>query len=408
MLRVAEHAERTDTGRHRRTNEDSYVARSPLFVVADGMGGAQAGEVASRTAIEVLGHGLPAGEGSVEQRLRDVVQSANERIHALSVADEGYAGMGTTLTAAHVGEHDVTIVHVGDSRCYRLREGSLERLTVDHTLVEELVRQGRLAPEEVGDHPQRSIVTRVLGPEALVRVDTHTYPSRAGDLFLLCSDGLTTMIGEDELLAAMITAQDLRSAARQLVELANAAGGRDNITVLLFRLDDVTAGGDDQATRAGSQALRADAVRRAVAEADTTRELAAPAPDAAPAQPAAPAVLDAPAALSEPAPRPARRRRIPGGLVAVVVVAAILVAGAYLATQAVYFVGSDRDGFVTVYRGVPYGVLGVDLYQEVYVSGVSAAQLPVRQRTAVSEHELRSREDADDLVRQIELGRAGG
>ena len=160
MLRVAEHAERTDTGRHRRTNEDSYVARAPLFVVADGMGGAQAGEVASRTAIEVLGAGLPAGEGSVEQRLRDVVQSANERIHALSVADEGYAGMGTTLTAAHVGEHDVTIVHVGDSRCYRMREGALERLTVDHTLVEELVRQGRLAPEEVGDHPQRSAPAR--------------------------------------------------------------------------------------------------------------------------------------------------------------------------------------------------------------------------------------------------------
>ena len=104
--------------------------------------------------------------------------------------------MGTTLTAAHVGEHDVTIVHVGDSRCYRLRDGELERLTVDHTLVEELVRQGRLAPEEAGDHPQRSIVTRVLGPEALVRVDTHTFPARDGDVFLLCSDGLTTMLGE--------------------------------------------------------------------------------------------------------------------------------------------------------------------------------------------------------------------
>ena len=148
MLRVAEHAERTDTGRHRRTNEDAYVARAPLFAVADGMGGAQAGEVASRTAVEVLSDGLPGGEGSVEDRLRGIVQGANERIHALSVADEERAGMGTTLTLAHVGERDVTVAHVGDSRCYRLRDGELERLTVDHTLVEELVRQGRLDPEE--------------------------------------------------------------------------------------------------------------------------------------------------------------------------------------------------------------------------------------------------------------------
>jgi protein phosphatase len=412
MLRVAEHAESTDTGRHRRTNEDAYVARAPLFVVADGMGGAQAGEVASRTAVEVLGRGLPAGAGSVEERLCDAVQAANERIHQLSVADEGYAGMGTTLTAAHVGDHEVTVVHVGDSRCYRLRGGRLEQLTVDHTLVEELVRQGRLAPEEVGDHPQRSIVTRVLGPEALVRVDTHTFPARSGDLFLLCSDGLTTMVGETEVAAELAGGGDLRTSARRLVQLANDAGGRDNITVVLFRLEELDVAGADEATRAGANALRADEVRRAVADAEATREVARP-------EPSRPGAAGAPlgdAGRSAAVPRPApaappparRRRRVPGGLIAALVIGAIVIAGGYLATQAVYFVGTDDDGFVTVYRGVPYDVLGLDLYQEVYVSGVSAAQLAERQRTAVAGHKLRSREDADDLVRQFELGRAGG
>ena len=406
MLRVAEHAERTDTGRHRRSNEDSYVARAPLFVVADGMGGAQAGEVASQTAIDVLRGGLPADGGSVEQRLRDVVQSANEKVYALSVSHVDYAGMGTTLTAAHVGEHDVTIVHVGDSRCYRLRDGALERLTVDHTLVEELVRQGRLAPEQVGDHPQRSIVTRVLGPEAVVRADTHTYPARGGDVFLLCSDGLTTMIDEGAVAATLSDAADLRAAASALVALANAAGGRDNITVLLFRLEEVAPGDPDEATRAGTDALSSEDVRQALAEAEQQ-------PDVSP-QVAGPPIESAQAAVPRAPRSPAAgdvrktRRRVPGGLIAGLVIAAIMLAGGYLATQAVYFVGTQDDGFVTVYRGVPYDILGLTLYTEVYVSGVSAAQLPARQRASVAGHELRSREDADELVRQFELGRVGG
>lgn len=406
MLRVAEHAERTDTGRHRRSNEDSYVARAPLFVVADGMGGAQAGEVASQTAIDVLRGGLPAAGGSVEQRLRDVVQSANEKVYALSVSHVDYAGMGTTLTAAHVGEHDVTIVHVGDSRCYRLRDGALERLTVDHTLVEELVRQGRLAPEQVGDHPQRSIVTRVLGPEAVVRADTHTYPARGGDVFLLCSDGLTTMIDERAVAATLDEAADLRAAASALVAAANAAGGRDNITVLLFRLEEVALGDPDEATRAGTDALSSEDVRLALAEAEQQPDVSPPV--------ARPPIESAQAALPR-APRPPAadglrktRRRVPGGLIAGLVIAAIMLAGGYLATQAVYFVGTQDDGFVTVYRGVPYDILGLTLYNEVYVSGVSAAQLPARQRASVAGHELRSREDADELVRQFELGRVGG
>ncbi|HEV2813588.1 MAG TPA: protein phosphatase 2C domain-containing protein, partial [Solirubrobacteraceae bacterium] len=195
MLKVAEEFHGSHTGRQRRANEDSLYARTPLFAVADGMGGAQAGEIASSVAVETLGAaGVP--EGAAEQRLAEIVQEANDRIHALSREDQSRAGMGTTMTVLLVGTDDVTIAHVGDSRAYRLRGGQLERLTDDHSLVEEYRRLGRLTDEEAENHPQRSIITRALGPEAHVEVDTHTWPARAGDVFLVCSDGLTTMIKE--------------------------------------------------------------------------------------------------------------------------------------------------------------------------------------------------------------------
>src|SRR5919201_5682603 len=177
MLRVAEHFERTDTGRQRRGNEDAYFARSPLFAVADGVGGAQAGEVASRLAVEVLAKGLPEGSGSIEERLLARVEEANIRIAELAQADARRAGMSTTLTLAYVGEDELSVVHVGDSRLYRLRDGTFERLTDDHTLVEELVRSGKLRPEDAERHPQRSIVTRALGSD-VVHADSRTWPAR--------------------------------------------------------------------------------------------------------------------------------------------------------------------------------------------------------------------------------------
>ena len=401
MLRVAEHAERTDTGRQRRANEDAYHARAPLFAVADGMGGAQAGEVASGTAVDALAAGLPAGDGSVEERLSRVVQDANERIHALSVADEDRAGMGTTLTAAYVGDGEVTLVHVGDSRCYRRRDGALERLTTDHSLVEELVRQGRLSPEEAEEHPQRSIITRALGPEAVVQPDALTVPARAGDVYLLCSDGLTSMIHEPEIAEALAGAPTLRDAAADLVARANEAGGRDNITVVLFRLEDAGDGGPDavDATRVGVPALKAEDVQRALAEAPPAP--AAPAPTSARRDPLPPRTTTA----------TRRRRRMPRPGLGTALIVALLVtvlAGGYLASQAVYFVGPGTDGFVTLYRGVPVDLpAGIGLYQEVYVSGVSDAQLTDRQRSTISEQSLRSRGDADDYLRQLERGSVG-
>ena len=236
MLRVAEHVERTDTGRQRRANEDAYFARSPLFAVADGMGGAQAGEVASQMAVAALEPGLPDGPGTAEQRLAALVQEANSQIHALSQSDEGAAGMGTTLTAAYVDGERLALAHVGDSRAYRLRGSELELLSSDHSLVEELVRRGELTHEEADRHPQRSIITRALGPEDEVEVDHESWPAEAGDVYLLCSDGLTAMVAETRVAEIMRDARSLQAAARALVDEANAAGGKDNITVVLVKV----------------------------------------------------------------------------------------------------------------------------------------------------------------------------
>ena len=233
----------TDTGRRRRRNEDSYVCEPPLFAVADGMGGAQAGEVASRLAAAVLEEAN--GEQLSEQRVVELIQEANRRVFQRSSEDAAVSGMGTTMTVALVDSADtVTIGHVGDSRAYRIRAGRLSQLTDDHSLVAELMRSGKLSPEEAEAHPQRSVITRALGTEADVDVDTFRVEAAAGDVFLICSDGLTTMVSDDDILAAVDeSGGDLDRAARRLVEAANRSGGEDNITVVVFEI--VAAGASE-------------------------------------------------------------------------------------------------------------------------------------------------------------------
>src|SRR5690349_7595377 len=241
MLRIAEHWHGSDLGLQRQGNEDNYFVRAPLFVVADGMGGAQAGEVASEMAVESFGPGLPDG-ASPGPGLRHIIEEANRHIHERSRTQSGRAGMGTTVTAAHVGEHVVTIAHVGDSRCYVARDGELKRITTDHSLVAELVERGKLTEEQAETHPQRSVITRALGPEPNVQVDIRSYDARAGDLFMVCSDGLTSMVREPKLEPLLVDSdRPLDELGRELIAAANAAGGRDNITVLLFRLEEVDA-----------------------------------------------------------------------------------------------------------------------------------------------------------------------
>ncbi len=386
-LRIDDQATRTDTGRQRNANEDSFFTRAPLFVVADGMGGAQAGEVASKTAAESFNTELPAGPP--ERVLEETIEAANRTIHEHAGKDPDLAGMGTTITAAIVDleSEEVAIGHVGDSRAYRLRGARFERLTRDHSLVEEMRRKGQLTDAQAEDHPQRSIITRALGPEPEVEVDLQTVPAQAGDVFLICSDGLTTMLGDEQIGQLLGRATSMQSAVRALVDEANRAGGRDNITVIAFRLGDAadaTPVAPEGATLIGSSAEEAgltatEVRRRAAAEAARKRR----------------------EALAGAKPR--RRLRTAAKVLAVLLVLGALAFGAWYGNRQVWFLGTDGAGRVALYRGVPYELpFGIKLYDERYASPIQTDALPPRRRDAVTGHDLRSREDAVSLIEDIQ------
>src|SRR6266545_6665402 len=316
MLTVAEEAHKTDTGRQRHANEDSYFARAPLFAVADGMGGAQAGEVASRIAAGAFEQrSQVSDEEPAEGQLEEIAQTANREIHQLAQEDSSRAGMGTTLTAAMVRNDEVSFGHVGDSRAYVLRDGQLKRLTKDHSLVEELRRQGRLTEEQAEEHPQRSIITRALGPEPKVEVDTMTYQARPGDVFLLCSDGLTTMLNEQEIAAILAQSPSLEPVVARLIDESNARGGRDNITVVAFRA----------AEEVGLTAEGVAAARRPGA--------AVPSGDVQPGR---------------------RWPRVAGRVLVTLLIVAGLGAAAWYGSRQIHFLGIDEGGRVALYRGLPY------------------------------------------------------
>jgi PPM family protein phosphatase len=226
----------THPGRRRRHNEDAYVIEPPLFAVADGMGGAKAGEVASGLAAAALKEGGSDGS-SGERRVEELIREANRRVFRRATEDRAASGMGTTMTVALVESDRIVFGHVGDSRAYLIRDGKIEQLTDDHSLVAELVRSGRLTPEEAETHPQRSVITRAVGTEADVDVDTFAVEPAPGDLFLICSDGLTDMVDDDAIIRAVEKHRDnLDEAAKALVGAANRLGGEDNITVVFFEL----------------------------------------------------------------------------------------------------------------------------------------------------------------------------
>ena len=379
MLKVAEEAHKTDTGRQRHANEDSYFARAPLFAVADGMGGAQAGEVASRIAAGAF-EDTPEGEGPAEGQLEEIAQHANSEIHKLAQEDSSRAGMGTTLTAAMLRDDEVAFGHVGDSRAYVLRDGELKRLTKDHSLVEELRRQGRLTEEQAEEHPQRSIITRALGPEPKVIVDTMTFPARPGDVFLLCSDGLTTMVSDDEIRDILFGSKNLRTAVNRLVEAANRGGGRDNITAVAFR---VAEEGEEQEDEG------ATLISRTADQAGLTGERMR-------------AATDRLRGRGAPMPQTSRRRR--GIRIAAITAAVIVVlGGALLFARTIYFLGTDDGGNVALYRGLPYELpLGVNLYSEQSSIPVQVGTLSEERQRAVIEHELRGKDDATSLIDDIE------
>ncbi len=380
--RLGQTASMTDTGRKRRHNEDAFVVEPPLFAVADGMGGAQAGELASGLAAAALKDVQEPGSG--EERVDELIQQANRRVYERQSQDASASGMGTTMTVALVEDGRVVIGHVGDSRAYLLRGRSLEQLTEDHSLVAELVRSGKLSPEEAEDHPQRSVITRALGTDPDVDVDTFSVETEPGDLFLICSDGLTSMV-DDETIRAELTRNrsDLKSAAKALVRAANNGGGEDNITVVFFEI-----GGPVEHTV--ELPPREDGAEAEPDEEATLDELDR-----------VPAIQATNGRAGPEAPRGAGRRLLVAALFLTLLVCAsgFVVWGLWRS----HFVGTDANGHVAVYQGVPWNVVGnVRLYRAVYVSPLLAAQLSQPERQKLFDHSLRSDSSARAAVRRYE------
>ncbi len=379
MSALARVASVTDTGRRRRHNEDAYVCEPPLFAVADGMGGAQAGELASNLAAAALRDEGSRGGG--EDRVDELIQQANRRVYERQTRDSSASGMGTTMTVALVEDGYVAIGHVGDSRAYLIRDRKLEQLTEDHSLVAELVRSGKLSPEEAEAHPQRSVITRALGTDPDVDVDTFSVETKPGDLFLLCSDGLTSMVDDESILREVERNRgDLSAAAKALVRAANKGGGDDNITVVFFEIGE---GGETG---------------------DTARMVTLP-----PIEDDEEATLDeqdgVPAIRVEEPARP-RERHTGRGVLFAMLALVLLVGVCGFAAWGLWrshFVGAEPDGHVAVYQGVPWNIVGnVKLYRAVYVSPLLTGQLSQSERKKLFDHTLRSDDSARAVVRRYE------
>jgi PPM family protein phosphatase len=388
----------SDPGRKRRRNEDAYVCEPPLFAVADGMGGAQAGELASSLAAAALRDDSGSAGEDGERRVDELIQEANRRVYQRQSRDAAASGMGTTMTVALVEDGTVAIGHVGDSRAYLIRGRSLEQLTEDHSLVAELVRSGKLSPEEAETHPQRSVITRALGTDPNVDVDTFSIETKPGDVFLLCSDGLTSMVGDETILSEVERNRgDLKAAAKALVRAANRGGGEDNITVVFFQ---IAGAGEDTGRTLTLPPVGEDGGE--AGDEDTLDEL-----DRVPAV----GTMVAPPTdvAREDAGRDGRpeEERGPGRRIVIAALALLLLA---LACGFVvwglwrsHFVGVEPDGHVAVYQGVPWNVVGdVHLYRTVYVSPLLAAQLSRNERRKLFDHSLRSEDSALDAVHRYE------
>ncbi len=382
----------TDTGRRRRRNEDDFVCEPPLFAIADGMGGAQAGEVASHlaaTSLRSASHDGPIDD----ERVIQLIQDANRSVYERQRADESTSGMGTTMTVALVDGETAHIGHVGDSRAYLVRDHKLAQLTEDHSLVGELIRSGRLSPEEADAHPHRSVITRVLGTDPEVDVDAFSIETKPGDLFMLCSDGLTSMVDDARILELIEEHRsDVDELGRALVAEANESGGEDNITVVLFTVATL----DDTIEIPGTVVSPAAGDRPA--DEDTLSGLE-------PVPAVRPAAVTAAAATSK------KRRRFSWrlGLVLVVILLALLAGAAVYGASRANFVGADSNGYVAVYQGVPWNLpFGIHLYREVYTSRLLAAELSPAQRKKLFDHSLRNRNDAEQLIRRYGRYVAGG
>lgn len=344
---------RSDIGRARVRNEDSYLVKEPLFAVADGMGGHKGGDVASSLALQTIEAATATPEPEDLERLVEQIKEANHRVMERGETDKDLRGMGTTVTALLTGDGKAHVAHVGDSRAYRLRDGTLQQLTEDHTLVQRMVREGKLTEEEAAHHPQRSVLTRALGVEVDIPVDQLTLDVQEGDRLLLCTDGLTSMVGRDRIQEILESETEPQAACDRLVDAANRAGGDDNITVILI---DFVAG----------EASMTPSTKTGVVSGGPHTEARERADDATTAVPA----------VGEEAPATRRRMRwrrwpIWAAAVVAVVVAALIGARIYIDRQ--WYVG-DADGKVAIYNGIPATVLGFKLAHVQETTDIDSAQ----------------------------------
>ncbi len=354
---------KSDVGRVREANEDSFLIADPLFVVADGMGGHIAGDVASSTAVKVIQD--ESGDASSENpgTLTKIISDANATIWDKAQSDPALRGMGTTCTLVLVDEDRVHIAHVGDSRAYRLRDGQLEQLTEDHTLVGRMVQEGRLSREEAQHHPQRSIITRALGVDQDVQVDLETVELSAGDRLLLCSDGLSSMVEDDSIESVLASESDPQRVADRLIDVANEAGGDDNITVVV--IDFEPAGTPRRIVPAAEPNEDEGSVPRA----DGRSEESVP--------PSTPAPIHA--RDEEPEPERPRRRWV-GKLVVAFLVLLLLAGGAYAAARYTlsnsWYVGLAASGEIAIYSGIPDDIAGLELREVEETSSIALEDLP--------------------------------
>ncbi len=448
----------SDVGLVRQTNEDSYLVRRGLYAVCDGMGGARAGEIASEMACRGL---MDLDPATIDrQALTETVEGINRSIAAQSAQEADLAGMGTTLTALVAGQRRLLVVHVGDSRAYLLRKGALQQVTEDHSWVGEMMRRGELTPAEAAVHPHRSVITKALGTEYEVLPDVMELDAEVGDRWLLCSDGLTGMVGDGIIERELGENDDPQTAAGQLVKAALAAGGEDNVTVVVvfFGPDDGTAAAHDVdevllgPVDRGSSSL-ADGVRSAafrsvrgmgaaargrigahlgtsagrarrgvssdpeqaaaasdevptttsvdaeeVEEAETAR---ATAPAAAPSASVASGAVASSVTLS-PTGEQGKKRRRRWLIIAAVVVVILLVAvgGFAVFNSSVYYVGT-YEGSVALYHGLPVSILGLRLSSVIEQGTVTYESLPPYIQERIDTRDLTTKEEGQRFLRSL-------
>ena len=394
MTLVLRFAARSHTGLLRDGNEDSVYAGPRLLAVADGMGGHAAGEVASAVAIAAL---APLDEDAPGSDLLDVLReralAANVHLREMTGGDHGLDGMGTTLTAFLFAGTRLGLLHVGDSRAYLLRDGALTQITHDHTLVQALVDEGRITEEDAGSHPQRSLITRALDGREGVDLDLSVREARAGDRYLLCTDGLTGPVGRRETLQEALEIPDPQEACDRLVQLALRGGGPDNVTVIVADVVEADGHAATSPVVAGAAADSPQAPPDGIGESSAARARAAEGRD----------VPEEPRGASPVPARPARNRQRLA--LASVLVLALLAAGAvagYTYVRSQYYVGV-RGGEVAIFRGVTGSVAGIDLSSVAHQTSLATERLDGLDRSRVERGIVaRDRPEAEAIVARLE------